>query len=329
MKLRYSRVILSVLVLVLSVFSNHLIAQAAAPEHQQTPQQPAQDEQEPVAPARVVGEAGEKAEFDAWQEVERSGSLSEKAELATRFLESFPNSGLTAFAHHVLADAAYQVNDVDNFILHAETALLELPEIPQLLAPLAYLYSERRQAAKASEYANRALLLLEKLEKPGKMTSSEWANQRQGLQADSHYALGRAHLELWQQSVGSPQELRQAVEHFSKTLELDPEHAYAAFRLGFAQGNSRNPKAAVAAYARASILDSPAAERSKTHLERIHSIMQKARGYEWAEKSIEEIIEEERGRLAAEQAEKEQELARLAEEIDNLVQEGVALRPDH
>lgn len=326
MVLKYSRVVLSVLVL--SGFSNHLIAQAAAPERQQTSQQPSQDEQEPVAPPRVVGEPGDKAEFDAWQVVERAGSLSEKAELAMRFLESFPNSGLTAFAHHVLADAAYQVNDVDNFILHGENALLELPEVPQLLAPLAYLYSERRQAAKASDYANRALLLLENLEKPGKMTSSEWVNQRRGLQADSHYALGRAHLELWQQSVGSPEKLRQAVEHFSKTLELDPEHAYAAFRLGFAQGNSRNPKAAVAAYARASILESPAAERSKTYLERIHSILQTARDYEWAGKSIEDILEEARRRLAAEQAEKEKELARLAEEIDNMVQEGVALPPD-
>lgn len=327
MALKYSRVILSVLVL--SAFSNHVTAQAAAPERQQTPQQPSQDQQEPEQPARVVGEAREKAEFDAWQMVERAGSLSDKAELAMRFLESFPNSGLTAFAHRVLADAAYQVNDVDNFILHGENVLRELPEVPQLLAPLAYLYSERRQTAKASEYANRALLLLEKLDKPGKMTSSEWVNQRQGLQADSHYALGRAHLELWQQSVGLPKELRQAVEHFSKTLELDPEHAYAAFRLGFAQGNSRNPKAAVAAYARAALLDSPAAERSRTYLERIHSILQKARGYEWAGKSIEDILEEARRRLAAEQAEKEQELARLAEEIDNLGQEGVASRPDH
>lgn len=320
----HSRLVLSVLVL--SLFSNHLIAQAAAPERQQTSQQPSQDQQEPEQPARVVGEAREKAEFDAWQVVERAGSLSEKAELAARFLESFPNSGLTAFAHHVLADAAYQVNDVDNFILHAEQALLELPEVPQLLAPLAYLYSERRQTAKASDYANRALLLLEKSEKPVKMTSSEWVNQRQGLQADSHYALGRAHLELWQQSVGSPEELRQAVEHFSKTLELDPEHAYAAFRLGFAQGNSRNPKAAVAALARASILDSPAAERSRTYLERIHSMLQNARDYEWAGKSIEDILEEAKRRLAAEQAEEEQELARLAEEIDNLVKEGVTLR---
>lgn len=320
MALKNSRLVLSVLVL--SAFSNHVTAQPAAPERQQT----SQDQQEPEQPARVVGEAREKAEFDAWQVVERAGSLSEKAELAARFLESFPNSGLTAFAHHVLADAAYQVNDVDNFILHGENALLELPEVPQLLAPLAYLYSERRQAAKASEYANRALLLLEKLEKPGNMTSSEWVDQRQGLQADSHYALGRAHLELWQQSVGSPKELRKAVEHFSKTLELDPEHAYAAFRLGFAQGNSRNPKAAVAAFARAAILDSPAAERSRTYLERIHSMLQKARDYEWAGKSIEDILEEARRRLAAEQAEKEKELARLAEEIDNLVKEGVTLR---
>lgn len=311
MERRYSRVVLTVLVL--SVFSNHLTAQAAAPERQQTSQQPSEDQPEPEQPARVVGEAREKAEFDAWQEVERAGSLSAKAKLARRFLESFPDSGLTAFAHHVLADAAYQVNDVDNFILHGEDALRELPEVPQLLAPLAYLYSERRQAAKASEYANRALLLLEKLEKPGTMTSSEWFNQRQGLQADSHYALGRAHLELWQQSVGSPKELRQAVEHFSKTLELDPEHAYAAFRLGFAQGNSRNPKAAVAAFARAAILDSPAAERSRTYLERIHSMLQKARDYEWAGKSIEDILEEARRRLAADKAEKEQELARLAE----------------
>ena len=62
--------------------------------------------------------------------------MSEKAELAEQFLHSYPDSGLTAFVHHVLAEAAYQENDIGDFILHGEEVLLERPETPELLAPL-------------------------------------------------------------------------------------------------------------------------------------------------------------------------------------------------
>ena len=109
---------------------------------------------------------------------------------------------------------------------------------------------------------------MDQLEKPGGVSSIEWVTQVHGLRVSSYYALGRSQLESWRLSL-SPEQLQEAIEHFNRTLELDPEHGYAAFRLGFAQLKARDPEAALEAYARATVLDGPAAEPSRSHLEKI------------------------------------------------------------
>ena len=283
--------------------------------------QQSQEAEESLDLSRGVGQPRSKVEYDDWMAVEQTEDAEERARLAAEFLKNYPDSGLTALAHRALANAAYQKNDVDNFILHGEKALLELPESPELLAPMAYLYSERRQAPRAIKYADAALALLEQTERPEGMGSLEWVTQRQGLRADAHYALGRAHLEMWQQSVGAPKELEQAAEHLEQTLELDPEHGYAAYRLGFAQLRSRNTEAALAAYARACVVEGPASGPTRQHLERIHSGLTKDPNSKWGQMSIEEILEQERKLLATKQEEQGLKLARQAAEVDRLEKE--------
>ncbi len=310
--LKNPRLLLSVLLL--GMPGGNVRAQSLLPQENQQPQEGEQVLELP----RVVGEPSSRIEFEDWMVVQQAEDVEERARLAERFLENYPNSGLTAFAHHLLAEAAYKKNDIDNFILYGEKALLELPETPALLAQLAYLYSERRDSVRATKYANGALALLDSMAKPDEMPSIQWVTEVRGLRADSHYALGRSHLELWNLSVGSPKELQEAVEHLNRTLELDPEHGYAAFRLGFAQLKADHPEVALEAYARAAILDGPAAAPSRSHLERIHKNLQRDPESKWAQTSIEEILEEERKRLESKQAEMLQELARLAAEIDEL-----------
>ena len=309
------------LVSVVLLARGNVRAQSPPQENQRQPQQEHPQKSEPVKPPRMVGEAREKEEYDAWQTVQQAGNLSEKAELARLFLETYPDSGLTAFAHRALAEAAYQQNDVENLILHGEKALRELPETAELLAELAFIYSERREILKATDYANRALQLLDQLERPAGMSSIEWVTQIHGLRVSSYYALGRSHLEIWNKSDGSPTELQQAVDHLTRSLEMDPEHAYAAFRLGFARANSHDAEAALAAYARACVVEGPAAGPSRMQLERIHKNLQRHPESRWLYTSIEEILQEERNRLEAQMAEKEQKLARLAAELDSAEQE--------
>ena len=275
--------------------------------------------QQVVEFARVVGEPRSQAELEAWEDVAAAEDVGKRVRLARKFLANYPDSGLTAHVHRVLANAALERNDIDNFILQGEKALLELPDTPDLLALLANIYSERGEVLKATEYAMRALPLLDQAgEKPAAVPSIQWVTLRQGLRANAHYSLGRSHLEMWNvSSPKSPERLQQAVEHLNRTLEMDPQHAYAAFRLGFAQGRSRDAEASLAAYARACVIEGPAAGPARKSLERIHKNLQRDPESKWAQTSVKEILQEEEKRLEARMAEREQELNRLAAQLDS------------
>jgi len=270
---------------------------------------------------RVVGEPRSRAEGEAWQAVAEAKDVGKRVRLAQKFLADYPRSGLTAYAHRVLANAAHEKGDIENFVQHGEQVLRELPETPELLALLANIYSERGDVVKATDYASRALPLLDQAgEKPGAMPSVQWVALRQGLRAAAHYALGRCHLELWTKSKSSlkpPEKLRQAVENLNRTLEMDPQHGYAAFRLGFAQSRSQDAEAALAAYARACIIEGPAAGPARKNLERIHKDLKRDTASKWSKMSVDEILKEERERLEAQMAEREQKLNRLAAQVDS------------
>ncbi len=276
-------------------------------------------EGEEAAPLpRVVGQPRTKEEYDSWKAVVETEDAQERVRLAKAFLQDYPDSGLTPYAHHTLADAAYQNNDIEGFTVYAEKALMELPEAPELLAQLSYLYAEKGEAAKATEYASRALPLLEKLEKNAGIPSIEWVSMRRALQADAHYALGRSHLQKWHSSsIKPPKELEQAIEHLKEALELAPDHAYAAFRLGFAQKHSENAEAALAAYARASIIEGPAASLAKKSLQTIHKNLRKNASTKWGDTNVDLILKDEGDLLRKLLKEREQELARLAAQIDS------------
>ncbi len=267
---------------------------------------------------RVVGEPRSEAEMEAWQAIVGAEDSKRRGQLAHKFLRDYPDSGLTAHANRVLAHEALDRNDLESFILYGEESLIELPDTPELLAPLANLYSEKGEAAKAIEYATRALPLLD--ESGGKveaMSSTEWVTFRQRLRASAHYALGRSHLEVWSTSSPRPPEpLKQAVEHLNRALEMEPENGYAAFRLGFAEGVSRNPEGAVLAYARAAIVEGPAAGPARKNLEKRLQTLQKNPQSKWAQMSVKEVLEEERERLEAQLAEREETINRLAAKVD-------------
>ena len=267
---------------------------------------------------RTVGKPRSRAEYRAWQEIAETDDLRKQAGLAEKFLKKFPDSGLTAWAHRALANAAFDRNDIDRFIRHGEEALLELPDTPELLAPLANIYSESKRIDRAADYAARALQLLDQMEKPMGQDTADWVAMKQGLAADAHYALGRSILEKWTKSPNKPvKDLEEAVEHLKQTLKLNPGHGYAAFRLGFAASRTHDYDTALLAYARASVVEGPAAESAKGHVRRLHDGLRNVPNSRWASTNASNIIRDERERLAAEMDAKEQEYSRLAAEYDS------------
>ena len=316
--LKNPRLFFSVLLLAMTV--------ATAPANPFSPQdkKPSEDDQsgqlvedQVLDEARTVGKPRSRAEFGAWQEIRETKDVRKQGRLAERFLKKFPDSGLTAWAHLAIANAAFSRNDVDRFIRHGEEALIELPDTVELLAPLANIYSESKRIERASDYAARALALLDQLEKPMGQNTVDWVAMKQGWAADAHYAMGRSILEVWTKSPNKPvSDLQEAVEHLKQTLKMNPGHGYAAFRLGFAASRTHDYDTALLAYARAAVVEGPAANSAKGHVQRLHDGLKNVPNSRWASTNANKIIRDERNRLETEMDAKEQEYPRLAAEYD-------------
>ena len=299
---------------------------AATPATPFSPQDKKQSEGDPAGQlvedqvldeARTVGKPRSREEFRAWEEIRETSDVRKQSRLAERFLKKFPDSGLTAWAHLAIANAAFSRNDTDRFIRHGEEALLELPDTPEILAPLANIYSETKRIERATDYATRALGLLDQIEKPEGQDTLDWVAMKQGWAADAHYAMGRSILEVWTKSPNKPVgDLEEAVEHLKQTLKMNPGHGYAAFRLGFAASRTHDYDTALLAYARAAVIEGPAANSAKGHVKRLHDGLKNVPNSQWASTNANKIIRDERKQLEAEMDAKEKEYSRLAAEYD-------------
>ena len=209
----------------------------AVPQSPPAGQEPVTSQETPQAPAepqRVIGEAGSPEEAAAFNAMAAETNQDLKISKATEFLQTFPDSGLTPLVHMDLAEIYRQRVDVDNFLKHGEEALKEIPDMANLLATMSFYYAERKQPFKAAESATKALAILGTLERPMKLTPSKWVIQKFFLSGESHYALGRVQLGQAQRSNSRGPEdlpLQEAVKHFQQSLEANPIHEFAAYRL--------------------------------------------------------------------------------------------------
>lgn len=315
------RLLISVLALLLPTGAPLLssVATEAAQEQEQstTPQEP----ESPPRP-RVVGRAGTQEELEAWQTVNQATDLDEKASLATRFLESYPESGLTPFAHQLIAQDAYQKNNIEKFIAHAEVSLEEIPQNPDLLTPLAFVYAEQGESEKAIQKAEQSLEALERIEKPLNIPAHPWVSQIFRMRADSYYSLGRAYLgqlsdsESAQERAQDPN-LQQAIQYLTEALTYEPAHDYSQFRLGFAYTNANQAEPAIIAYARATVIGGAAAGPARKQLEAIHSFVQEhAPDSRYAGMTVEEILQQQEAALNEETETRDQKLAELVARIE-------------
>ncbi len=301
------------------LFAGFAVAQSQEAAEQENQEIAAPQIGEPIKPPRIPGRAQSQEEWDAWERVVQAVDSAQRAELAKGFLETYPSSGLSANAHFYIAQRYHEVNDIDNFILHAEKSLEELPDLVTFLTQLAFFYAERGEAEKAIDRAERALEALERLQRPADVTIQDFVVQRHQLRAEAKYALGRAYLS---QLTTTPEErpsdpnLMKSVVNLRQALHFDPRHDYASFRLGFAYRNMNNAAGAMKAYARAIVLGGVASEQARAELEEILNIVKKAApDSEWGKKTVDEIITEETQDLEQDVAQQQQEISQMVAEL--------------
>ena len=251
-------------------------APPAAPQAT-TPGQAAQTP--PAKPPRVVGQPQTQEEMTAWTAIEKATTFEEKAKLAEDFLTKFPDSGLTPFAHQLLAFHYQQQNDFDKFALHAEKTLEDLPQNPIILSSLAAAYAQKGQSDKAIDKAQKCLQAMQNMPKPPQFGDGEWMLQKDQLAADAHYAIGVANVTKYQQAPaagGQPNaNLATAVEELTKAVELDPSHDRAYYHLGFAYAKQNNGEKAIESYARAVALGGIAQNLARDQLQRVYQFVYK------------------------------------------------------
>ena len=224
-----------------------LLSSSVAPgsvEQQQRQEQARTEPEAAPTPLRVVGQAQTQEESDAWMAVQGAANLEEKARLAQDFLARFSESGLSGFAHQMLAAFFQQSNDYENFVHHAEKTLEDLPNDLLILSALAVAYAHRGQPEKAIAGGLRALQGLEAARKPDHRKASEWFMQKDQLLADANYALGSSHLQLYERDKTGENSrqnltLAKATRYLQKAVELDPSYDLAYFRLAFAHVKAR------------------------------------------------------------------------------------------
>jgi tetratricopeptide (TPR) repeat protein len=302
------------------LFVGLALAQAEEPAEQENQDVSSPQIGETIKPPRIPGRAQSQEEWDAWQRVVQAVDSVLKAELAEGFLKTYPSSGLSANAHFFIAQRYYEANDIDNFILHGEKALEELPDLVTFLGQLAFFYAERGEAEKAIDRGQRALEALDRMERPAEVPINDFVIQTRQLKAEAKYALGRAYLSQVTTDLEkrpSDPNLLKSVVNLREALRFDPRHDYASFRLGFAYRNMNNAAGSMKSYARSVIVGGVAAEQARAELEEILGIVKKAApDSAWGKKSVQDVIDEETLDLEEDVAQQKQEISQIVAELE-------------
>jgi tetratricopeptide (TPR) repeat protein len=300
-----------------------LLGVPAWAQEEPTPQDPAaqtpETPQEPEPQPRVVGQARTQPEIDAWNAIgEASPDL--QIQLTQQFLKDFPDSGLTPYAHYTLANIYRQRDDIPNFMLHGEKALEELPNLPDILAYLAFFYSEQGEQLSAIQYAQKSLELLDAMSQPPQLTAAAWASRKFQLSGEAHYSIGRVHLaraSTGEESTPDDPELAQAVEHLQKALDLAPEHPYASFRLAEVYTRQQQFDKAIEAYALTVAMGGMIGDFARPKLQTVYEHVHKNTD------GMEDVINQQQELLTQRKTSRHQILEAIAEE-ERLAQEAAA-----
>jgi tetratricopeptide (TPR) repeat protein len=232
-------------------------------------------------------------DVQAWNEISSTVDPQVRSELALQFLENHPGSELVFSVHHLLALYYLGINDQEKFILHGEKALEGLPELPDILIHLSFVYAEGNQPGEAVKKAVRALQVVKNLPDPDEDSAIDWYSQLERLEAEANYSLGRAYLTYADQDPEKKEmNLTRSVGYFLNALQHDPRHAYASFRLGHAYSNLNKAIGAVNAYARTVAIGGRTAGPARQELARLLVIIQEAAPEsDWKDKTVEGIVQ--------------------------------------
>lgn len=226
---------------------------------------------DPAKPAMIdkIEDAEEREAFLALKAVQDPGR---KRELAEEFLQKYPESWLTSFAHAMAAKACVALDDLQAGLAHGQRSLEILPENGSLLVTLANVQVHGGLLDEAEVSATDALEHLRRFQHASIYSKAEWASIRQELQGSAHYVLGRVAATRGLRSNGQrrAEQLSVAQRSLRSALALNRSDGIAALLLGIVEYELGNRDAALASLAEAAQSPGPAQSRALAKLQEIH-----------------------------------------------------------
>ncbi|MBI3939194.1 MAG: hypothetical protein HY315_00030 [Acidobacteria bacterium] len=279
----------SVLVLALVGVPNLGLQAEPNSQQQKAAQKPAQK------PPRELGKPQTKEEYDAYVAITQANDPQQRAQLCEKYLQDFPDSGLTPYLHQIAATTYQQLNNFEKLSEHGEATLKELPDNPVILTILTNAYAERGKPDLALERADKALPAISALQPPAGMDVALFNKEKNNLLATVYSSRGVAFLgkatDARAQKEAEPKpegesggeekkedpdpNLEAATGEFNKALELNPKDDYSYFRLGIIFTLKNDAENAIDAYAKAVAVGGSVAGMAKENLEKVYKLTHK------------------------------------------------------
>jgi tetratricopeptide (TPR) repeat protein len=185
----------------------------------------------------------------------QSKNFAKAAEMAEKMYAKTPDKALA----ETLADIYLQMQNVDKFLPYAEKVVAEFPIEQSYVRALqvASIYASRNDLPKASEYAGKVVAALgDKV--PQGVQEKDWNTSR----ASMYSILGAAEY--------AKKDCAKAVEHYDKVVAFDPKNDAAHYTVGMCKWRSQDLDNAMAAFARAAVLNKATSKKAQEYLEQIY-----------------------------------------------------------
>jgi len=151
----------------------------------------------PVAPQPKIKS---QKELEAIQGMMKSPDPKSRIEAANKFVEDFPDSEFKAYALQVVTLTYQGLNDYDNMMIYGERTLEADAQSYAVMLAMANALALRtrpfdldkeEKLGRATEYANKALEILEAAARPNpSVTDEQWEQAKNDFRAQAHEALG-------------------------------------------------------------------------------------------------------------------------------------------
>jgi predicted CXXCH cytochrome family protein len=217
--------------------------------------------------ADQIEDDGERKAFLALYQEKRPA---ERLRLAEAYLSSYPASWLLAQIYEIAAKAAMDVGQDERSMAFAQESLQLLPENPLLLAPLATLQWKAGHGTEARRSAQDALEYLDRFAGPASVSEREWPRIERDLRHSCYRLLGNISAAGALRSSGI--ERKRQLERAAAELKLAGDDGDVQYQLGLTYLALADPRSATLYFAAAWRKGGSAAEKSLSHLRKIHAL---------------------------------------------------------